>query len=371
MLRFRLPSLFVVFLGTATLALAQMVPVTTDSEDARAHFEKGRHAASNVQFDKARMHFDAALEADPEFVLAHLYRAAFSPPEKRAAHLEKAKRHLADASEGERMMVEAYEAGEADDYDGEVALYTSIAERYTDDPYPHLHLGWAHYGAERYDDALAAAERALAADANFAAAYNIIGYSELAQEDHAAAEEAFKNYVRLAPDEANPYDSLGELYLNMERYDEAAELFEKALARDPDFTASRTNLARIGIEKANRKFMEAVAAQDADALAGLYTANAMMLPPNSEPVQGRDAIKERIASMFAAGVDGLELETEEVRTMGNYAHELGSGTVRAGGEVVDEFKFSVLWVKDGDAWRLHRDMWNSNRPAAPTVAAEN
>ncbi|MDX1418725.1 MAG: DUF4440 domain-containing protein [Rubricoccaceae bacterium] len=340
----------------APLAQAQMVPVTTDSDEARVHYVQGVHATGFVSFDRARAHLDAAIEADPDFAMAHLYRAVLSPADQRDEHLRRAQ--AASASEAERHFVEAYAANLADDHDREAELFTTLAERYPDDPMPMF--WWANTENNRGNraEAVAAARRSLAADPSFAPAYNLIGYAEMAAGNDAAAEEAFRAQVRLAPDEPNPYDSYGEFLMNHDRLDEAEAQFEMALAKDPAFEVSRTNLVRIGILRANEAFEAAVAAQDPDAVAAGYTANAIAYPPGAPPAQGREAIRDLFAGYFANGADGVDLQTLEVQAMGDYAHEIGTGKITVGGEEGDPFSYSVLWVKDGDTWRLHRDIWN-------------
>jgi len=34
-----------------------------------------------------------------------------------------------------------------------------------------------------------------------------------------------------------------------------------------------------------------------------------------------------------------------------------------GGQVADEIKYIVVWKHEGGEWKLHRDIWNSSRPA--------
>lgn len=361
MVRF-LPIALLLLLGP--LVHAQRVPMTTASDEARAHFVRGLHALGHADFDRGRAHLDAALDADPNFALARMYRASTAPPTEREAHMQQAEARLADVSDGERMMVEAYRANMDGDSDREIATLAAVAERYPDDPFPAFIAGWRHYGAERYAEAEAAGRQALAADPAFAPAYNLLGYTYLNRGNHAAAETALLNYVRLAPDAANPYDSLGELYLNMDRYDEAADLFERALARDPEFTVARDNLVRAHIGMVNQQFEAAVAAQDADALAALYTEGARLIPPGEPAVTGRDAIRGHWAAAFAAGVDGADLETHEVYAMGDTATELGAVDIRAGGQAAGGARYTVVWAKDGDAWRLHRDIWNSGGSAS-------
>ena len=50
--------------------------------------------------------------------------------------------------------------------------------------------------------------------------------------------------------------------------------------------------ARAGIEAANAKFSEAFDRGDAAAVAALYTEDAIVFPPDSEMVKGRQAIGE-------------------------------------------------------------------------------
>jgi tetratricopeptide (TPR) repeat protein len=52
------------------------------------------------------------------------------------------------------------------------------------------------------------------------------------------AEQAFKKYIELIPDDPNPYDSYAELLMKMGRFEESVANYEKALAVDPNFVAS-------------------------------------------------------------------------------------------------------------------------------------
>lgn len=99
---------------------------------------------------------------------------------------------------------------------------------------------------ERYAEA-----RALRAAPSFGPAHNQLAYIALQEADHTQAERAFVAYIRLAPAQPNPYGSLGELYIETGRYDEAIAQLDKALARDPGFT-NINRRAQAGIEKANR-----------------------------------------------------------------------------------------------------------------------
>jgi ketosteroid isomerase-like protein len=86
-------------------------------------------------------------------------------------------------------------------------------------------------------------------------------------------------------------------------------------------------------------------------------------------VTGRAAVTEFWANALVAGIASAVLTTEEVSYAGgDTATEIGSAVLSAkDGSVVDEGKYIVLWKQEDGTWRLHRDIWNSNRaPATPS-----
>ena len=357
----RLLLSLIVLLATASLAQAQQLPVTTVSDEARVQYTRGLHAAMYIDFDRARAHLDAALDADPDFAMAHLYRGWLSPSEKRAEHLRQASAHA--ATDAERQMIEAYQANLREDYDRERELHEGLAERYPNHPYSMYFLANTETNLGNHAEAVALANRALAADPTFAPAYNLIGYAEMAAGNTAAAERAFQEQIRLASDEANPYDSYGEFLLNQGRLDEAERQYEMALTKNPEFDNARTMLARIALEQSDLRFEQAVADGDADAIGALYTENAVILPPDSPPIQGRDAIRDHFAGLMAAGVDGVDIQTVEVDRFEDIAIRRSDLVISAGGQVVDHGKALEVWSLVDGEWRYVRDMWSMNGEA--------
>jgi uncharacterized protein (TIGR02246 family) len=130
---------------------------------------------------------------------------------------------------------------------------------------------------------------------------------------------------------------------------------------------------RAAIEQQNAKFGEAVRAGDTAAIGALYSEDAAVLPPNAAKVSGRAAITAFWGDAIGAGIGSAVLTTEEVTyTGGDTATEVGSVLLSAkDGSVADEAKYVVVWKQVDGAWRLHRDIWNSNRPPAqPPAQAE-
>jgi len=49
--------------------------------------------------------------------------------------------------------------------------------------------------------------------------------------------------------------------------------------------------------------------------------------------------------------------------MGDTVFEVGKYTLFGeGDQVLDNGKYIVIWKKDGEQWKLHRDIFNSNMP---------
>ena len=120
-----------------------------------------------------------------------------------------------------------------------------------------------------------------------------------------------------------------------------------------------------GINETNKLFMDAFADGDAEKVAGFYTANCRFLPDNSHPVDGRANVQELLQSMMDGGVSSIELITCEVEDCGDTAVEVGRVVMRGGDdEILDDGKFIVIWKKEDDGWRLHRDIVNSSLPSA-------
>jgi uncharacterized protein (TIGR02246 family) len=122
---------------------------------------------------------------------------------------------------------------------------------------------------------------------------------------------------------------------------------------------------RAAIQTANGNFIAALRRGDAAGIAALYTEDAQVLPPNSDVMSGKAAIQAFWQSVIDMGVTGGSLESVEVEGSGSSASEVGRFTMEvAGGRVVDNGKYLVLWRQEGGQWKLHRDIWNSSRPAA-------
>ena len=117
-----------------------------------------------------------------------------------------------------------------------------------------------------------------------------------------------------------------------------------------------------GISKTNEAFMAALANGDAAGVAAQYTEDAQVLPPNGDLVSGKQDIQNLFQGFIDSGISGISLESTETEGMGDTAFEVGKYTLSVDDQVVDNGKYIVIWKKDGEDWKLHRDIFNSNVP---------
>ena len=97
----------------------------------------------------------------------------------------------------------------------------------------------------------------------------------------------------------------------------------------------------------------------------VYSSDAVLLPPNSAMVTGRDAISTYFDPFFTSGQRvTISLVPAETRVSGSLAYRTGTFQIKtADGSVVDDGNFMEIWERIGGEWLLIRDIWNSSRPA--------
>ncbi|MGD8428182.1 MAG: nuclear transport factor 2 family protein [Balneolaceae bacterium] len=119
------------------------------------------------------------------------------------------------------------------------------------------------------------------------------------------------------------------------------------------------------VEHQNEIFMNSYRNGNFKTTSGLYTEDAKVMAPKMESVSGREGIAHLMQGMQESGITAIELGTDELYITGQGAIEVGHYAVKVGnGQVVDNGKSMVYWKKDGDTWRMFRDIWNSNRSPA-------
>ena len=127
--------------------------------------------------------------------------------------------------------------------------------------------------------------------------------------------------------------------------------------------------AENAIRKANAELMTAFRSGDANAVANVYAADAMVLAANTPAVRSRDAIRTFFTHFLggAASID-VTLTTSDVQQSGDLAVETGQYVLHitpknAALPVTDQGKYLVAWRKIEGQWKITRDAFNSDLAA--------
>jgi uncharacterized protein (TIGR02246 family) len=121
---------------------------------------------------------------------------------------------------------------------------------------------------------------------------------------------------------------------------------------------------REAIAAADVEFVASFGKGDAAGVAALYTEQGQLLPPNADFMVGREAIQAFWQGAMDMGIASAKIEILEVEGHGDTAIEVSKYTLHAAdGTELDTGKFIVIWKRVQGEWQLHRDIFNSSKPA--------
>ena len=110
---------------------------------------------------------------------------------------------------------------------------------YPADPHVHKILYILQFQFMKdYEGAIKSIIKAIDSTDEYPLAYNQLGYAYMKLEKYDEAEKAFDQYIKAAPDLANPYDSKGDFYMTTKQYEKAYDSYMKAFEIDSAFIVS-------------------------------------------------------------------------------------------------------------------------------------
>jgi Tfp pilus assembly protein PilF len=199
--------------------------------------------------DIARRHLAEALRTQPDMVVAHLLEAEVARvPEERKQHLDAATTYARaqklTAWEKVWLQIDQHQ------YTGKAAAalkgYDALIKAQPLEPWFYIFRGQAHAHQAGTPPALEKArvdfEKAVQLWPSCRAAWNLLGYTYVAQNKLPDALNALAKYAQLAPRMANPHDSMGEVLLRAKRLQDADAEYRTALRLDPAFINANVGL---------------------------------------------------------------------------------------------------------------------------------
>jgi ketosteroid isomerase-like protein len=127
--------------------------------------------------------------------------------------------------------------------------------------------------------------------------------------------------------------------------------------------------ARTVVDSLDREFATHFNQGHGDVVAGMYTEQAHVMPPNLPAAVGREAIKAAFAPFFTMKPE-LKLTADAVVANGPIAIERGTYSLvytptGAAAPLTDTGKYLVHWHMVDGKWMIADDIWNSDLPAMP------
>lgn len=135
--------------------------------------------------------------------------------------------------------------------------------------------------------------------------------------------------------------------------------------------SEETRVAVAAIAEAREAFVGALRDGDAAAASAVYTEDARLLPPTSEPLQGREAIEAFWKAGVDSGISEVELDALELEGDGGFAYEIGRYALRLnptdGGTVVDRGRYLLVHERRPDgSWGRAVEMFSPDALPART-----
>jgi len=126
--------------------------------------------------------------------------------------------------------------------------------------------------------------------------------------------------------------------------------------------------AQDDIGQMHAQYLKAFNAKDASGVANTYTDDAILMPPNQAAVKSAIAIQTYERQELVAPVSGLLLNVNETEVSGDWAYCFGYYSLLGnGGAIMDRGKFVEVLKHTGSGWKIHRDIYNSDLPMAPST----
>ncbi|MFC1502571.1 tetratricopeptide repeat protein, partial [bacterium] len=229
--------------------------VMTTSMDAYNYFLRGRDEHDKNYDDDARQFLEKAVELDSTFAVAYLYLARVYADlryvKKETGAYKKAKAFSRKATDKERLYIEAaYAHAIEGDPEKRFRILKQIAKKYPREKQAHRSLGFYYRRKLMYKASIIEYQKAIELDPDYGPAINGLAYTYSAMGDYARAIEYFKQYAAVSPGDADPFDSMAELYFKTGILDKAIGKFKEALEVKPDF-GSEPRIAYIYALKEN------------------------------------------------------------------------------------------------------------------------
>ena len=217
--------------------VVMVMPVSTQSEEARDHYMAGSHALDMARPTEANTLFELAVAADPQFAAGYLMVASSAAStEEFTTNLALANQYAAQASQPEQLRIAMMQRCFENNTEGHLEAAAELVDMEPMSPRAWLALAGVQGGNNDVEASRTSVAKAIELAPDFAAAHMQAGNSYLFLEpkDFTKAEEHFRRAIELEPSEPNPYDLLGDVHRAQGNLQAAYEDYTMAAERAPE-----------------------------------------------------------------------------------------------------------------------------------------
>ena len=211
---------------------AKIMQWTSESDEAKSAFNTGMWQFYNLEWEKAKESFSSAIETDESFALAYAMRARthrlLQNQSSANEDLDVAVSMSLNASvEEKKMILTLYDDNQlgTNSFD---RVVERLVRKYPDGSFLRMESIFATMSDIGPDMILRRGKELYAMNPNFTPALNIMGYAYMQKGEMDLAKETLQEQVRRQAGKANPYDSLGDYYLEVNDNAMALKYFEQS-----------------------------------------------------------------------------------------------------------------------------------------------
>lgn len=255
-----------ILLSTGILIYSQpdkerLMPVTTNSKSALSLYKEAMKYFDDVNLNKALETFKKALDQDPDFFMVNYQLAFFFLSNRSTDNFGEfadaainCKVKLTDSEELLKGVLVQLKQGRTN----VTEVGKKLVEMYPKDPSSYNYLVNFQSLAGDTTGMIETLNKAITIATNAAPFYNQLGYAYLTLKQNDKAEQAFDKYIELDPRNPNVYDSKGDYYMYIRKYDKAYYSYMKAHSMNSSFSGDKAEAAKRLYEQTEGKKLEII-----------------------------------------------------------------------------------------------------------------
>ena len=208
--------------------------------EAYNYFLRGREDVEKMYSDDARKFLEKAVQFDSIFAIAYIWLGLVNDElgdiNAMNRAFKKAKAFAHRATNKERLYIDlAYAVIIERDPKKYFSIMKHMVNKYPKEKRIHHYLSNYYRTRMLFNEAIEESNQALKLDPNYGEAINTLAYIYADIGEYETAIEYFKKYTLVFPGDANPFDSMGELYFRMGKIEDAIAKYKEALEVKADF----------------------------------------------------------------------------------------------------------------------------------------